>query len=188
MSKRLSKVIRNDICREVIKKTSTQAWENLRLRRISLVEKLLDELVTPYAGVMSKMPAGSFPTIKSIMISTSSSWKDQFELTIKDRTAVPFWLSNARLNVSNNDDDRITEKIRLELLQYTKDVAKLKADIETLEGETMVVLNGCTTVKALLSIWPEVEDSIPTYAKDVRNLPAVTTNKVNDLILNMLDE
>lgn len=183
---RLTEELRGKIVRGAEEAILRKRTEELRDREDRLATFVYDRIYEPVIqSKMTELPDGFFAQKSAVFVYFGSNEKTA-ELRMKISRLVAnndLYYQNPKWSVEDHGNTKIVGSIR----KWVEDMKQLRADRTTLHQELMVVLRTCKTEKQLRERWPE---GLQWYAEYLQkepttNLPAVTTDALNTLILRV---
>lgn len=170
---KLTKDTKSKIIKAAIDTTLGTRLEVLESKRLKLGEDVYQHRYAAHLQHMNKLPDGFLPNVESMRVQFGESGCDFTRLPLFEQRRGGCNLGAVKFS----NDHPYTKRYK----ELQKESDTIKEDEKTLRRQLTGVVDPCTTLNKLLTVWPEAEQFLPPVAK-VENLPAVP---IEDLRRNL---
>jgi hypothetical protein len=181
-TQRLTTRLREEICENVVTALFKDRLAALAKLNNELATKLLHWHVEPkHLALMKQLPPHFFSTTHEIRYQSKvSGFRAEYgEITTTEGLRVPADIGNyGRIELPSTHG--MWKEIRARDAEFISIYDDKKALREKING----LLNGVTTVKALVATWPEVTEYLPEFEEKL-DVPAVKADELNVLIAKL---
>lgn len=148
-----------------------------------LAERIYSELYGHLRALLSTVPREWLSLSSGIKVEFPDSHSQTRDyLKLKESRPVPTNCEqfNRVVAVYRKPEPHAEEHLRLTQLRD-----KIKDDKRELRNTLTTLFAGVSTRKKALEVWPECEPYLPTEPESKKNLPALPTHNLNDMIKRM---
>ncbi len=192
MTVRITNDMRGDITANVIKKTMAVRVKNLNQMNTDIANAIYSEIIGENLIVVSALPNGFMGTTKAITVKVGPYWKDKVTFELVDRKRFPHRFNSGeevRAYKSENEVPHLSAALCERIKKYISRKEKIEEDKDKLRKSVMSTLRGVTTVKKLLTVWPDAEKYLPDDAATKKdNLPALPAETLNKMISDAMED
>lgn len=187
MSKAASQRLTNALREQILDSVVTSLFRERKAALVASDDKLAEKLLAWYvepknAALMRQLPGEYFHSVSCIRYeapAVSGRNSDYGAISSSVTLRVPAVLQHGRIELPSSHG------MWKEIRASDAEAESINNDTRALREKVNGLLNGVTTVKALLTAWPEVEEYLPKFEQATTNLPAVRAEELNSMIAKL---
>lgn len=190
MSKKLNKTIKNQIQEALIKHTFNKKLVKIADKKAKFALKVYNDVYPKkHREIMETCPEGWLKKQDSMAVSFCNSFTHLYfngseshynchNRVLKGRDRVFFLVPGSGYNAKKAYDGE--HKLSVEHAKLMLEEDELHKELHEASGKAEAVIGSVTTIKKLISVWPEIEEFIPESSKrEATNLPAFPIEDLN---------